>query len=354
MRRREWLASLIPFAGAFGQRPVHEEIREIADRAPLRLKFQGSTAGECVSWQGQFRAQLEKLLGNFAPPRQWETVVEEELDLPDHRRRALLLKADGVRPLPLYLLSPKPTRLGAGLLALHGHGTYGHDPVAGVASDEDRRRSIESANYDYGLQLVRQGYLVATPCFTPFGRRLGDRKAYGGDDPCAVEFVRMQMLGRLLIGENLRDALWAEEMLVWELGSDRIGCVGLSYGGRMTMLTSAFSKRIKVAVISGALNMMQERIQGRYSCGAQVIPGLLEYGDVPEIASLIAPRPCLWEVGQRDSLMVKEWIPRGLDRMKRSWRALGAEQDLQVDSFDGGHRWNGVKAHPLLRRVLAS
>ena len=50
---------------------------------------------------------------------------------------------------------------------------------------------------------------------------------------------------------------------------------------------------IKVCVIAGALNVMQERISKPYGCGAQIIPGLLKYGDVPEIGSLIAPRPCV-------------------------------------------------------------
>ena len=64
------------------------------------------------------------------------------------------------------------------------------------------------------------------------------------------------MVGKLLIAENLRDALWAFEFLARNPKVDpgRIGCVGLSYGGRMTMLTAALEKRIRVAVISGALN----------------------------------------------------------------------------------------------------
>ena len=165
------------------------------------------------------------------------------------------------------------------------------------------------------------------------------------------------MVGKLLIAENLRDSLWAFEFLARQdvCDPDRIGCVGLSYGGRMTMLTSALEKRIRMAVISGALNLMQERILLRYSCGAQIIPRLLNYGDVPEIASLIAPRPCLWEVGTEDGLVDPDWAElamRRLRRLRRAYSAFDALENLQVDRFQGGHRWNGVKAYPLLDKVL--
>jgi hypothetical protein len=213
---------------------------------------------------------------------------------------------------------------------------------------------LEHAHYDYGWQLVRQGYVVAAPCFTPFGKRLDNPAAYRGDDPCAVTFIRMQALGRVLLAENLRDAIWSLDLLARHPAVDakRLGCVGLSYGGRMTMMTAALEPRVRVAVISGALNVIQERIQDRYSCGAQIIPGLLKFGDVPEISSLIAPRRCLWEVGMRDPLMVKDRIGPALERMRRAYRAFSAEQALQMDSFDGDHRWNGVKAYPLLASVL--
>jgi pimeloyl-ACP methyl ester carboxylesterase len=171
-----------------------------------------------------------------------------------------------------------------------------------------------------------------------------------------VAFVRLQLLGKVLMAENLRDALWAFELLRQREDVDgaRIGCVGLSYGGRMTMLAAAMEPRIRAAVCSGSLNVMQERIRGRYSCGAQVIPGLLQYGDVPEIGGLIAPRPCVWEVGSRDGLMVKDWIPRALERIGRAYDAFGAADQLQVDRFDGGHQWSGRLAYPMLERALAT
>ena len=356
--RRQWLRTLLgAYAAAAPAADVHQHIRKLADEAPLDMQFQGSTAADCRAWQKRFGDTLAGLLGPHRPPPEWESQVEETLDFDDHQRQSLLLSAPGYPQLPVYLLTPKGASRGArpGIVALHGHGPFGHDAVAGVDNTPERAQNIKEANYDFGRQLVRKGYVVVAPCFTPFGRRLDSEEAYQGNDACAVAFVRMQLLGKNLMTENLRDALWSFEFLARQRGVDagRIGCVGLSYGGRMTMLTAAVEPRIRIAVISGALNVMQERIGSRYSCGAQVIPGLLQHGDVPEIGGLIAPRPAVWEVGQRDGLMVKEWIPGAWERIERAYKAMGVQQSLEMDSFDGKHRWSGVKAEPALARLLS-
>ena len=352
--------ALLPLllASAVGDEPTirtDDHIRKLAAEAPLAMCFRGSTAAECRQWQASFAAKLRELLGPYQPPRKWRVQVERVVDLPDHRREELILTAQGHPPLPVYLLIPKGVKGPCpGIVAVHGHGPHGYDPVVGRELTPGIEKAVKSANYDYGRQLVRRGYVVVAPCLTPFGRRLGKVKTKGGTDSCAVTFVRLQMLGKVLIAENLRDVLWAVELLAQRKDVDpqRLGCVGLSYGGRMTMLAAALEPRIKVAVVSGALNCFQERVQVRYSCGAQVIPGLLNYGDVPEIASLIAPRPCLWEVGTKDALMQERWVTEALKRIGPAYRALGAEKQLHVDRFQGGHRWHGDEAYRLLDAVL--
>ena len=245
-------------------RTADEQIRALADHAPLKLQFHGKTADECRQWQAAFSAKLRTLLGPHRPPAKWQTTVERIVELKDHRREELLLTAEGHPPLPVYLLVPlgKSDKPRPGVLALHGHGKHGYEPVAGLDDRPGVAKAIASANYDYGRQLVRRGYVVAVPCLTPFGRRLGDAESYGKQDPCAITFIRMQLLGKVLMAENLRDCLWALELLAQHKAVDaqRLGCVGLSYGGRMAMLTAALEPRIRVTVVSGALNLMQERV----------------------------------------------------------------------------------------------
>ena len=308
---------------------------------------------ELTAWQHAFSEKLGQLIGPHTPPKQWHVKVLSTNTFPDFTREELLLEADDTPSLPLYVLRPvsaTETRFPI-VLCLHGHGPFGHEAVAGVDDNALRQqRSISSCNYDYGRQLVREGYLAVCPCFTPFGRRLGAKQRDGATDPCAVEFVRLMYLGRTLLGENLRDAMWALDYATTrpDARGDRIGCVGLSYGGRMTMMVTALDPRVKVAVISGALNVFQERIQGAgYSCGAQVIPGLLQFGDTPEIGSLIAPRPAIWEAGRKDALAVPGWLEKASERIRRAYTAAGVPESFQVHRFDGGHVWNGETAIPL-------
>jgi dienelactone hydrolase len=333
--------------------PFAARVHDLADRAPLADRFTGATEGECRRWQSGFAARLTGLLGPHRPPSRWESRLERVVTLDDHVREERVLTAEGLPPVPLSLLLPRPAAARCpAILAIHGHGGFGHDPVAGRDDTPALRKEIAACHYDYGRQLVRRGYVVAAPCLTPFGRRRGEGNQ--GGDACNQAFCGLQLLGKLLIAENLRDILWTFEALAAHESVDpeRIGCVGLSYGGRMTMLASALEPRIRVAVISGALNCLQERAATSHAAGCQTIPGLLQYGDVPEIGSLIAPRPCLWEVGTRDALIAPEWADAALVRIRRAYKALGAEDRLKVDRFDGGHEWHGTVAYPLLDAVL--
>ncbi len=337
---------------------IDARIRRDAQAAPLRLQFQGKTRAEFDAWHQEFECVLRRCLGDPQPPSEWKTTVEDRTELADHTRASLLLEAEGHPPLPLYLLLPKDMKPGEkrpGVLAIHGHGNHGHHPVAGRDDLPGVATAIRSSNYDYGRQLARQGYVVVCPCLTPFGRRLGTNYENYRQDACGVTFIRLQLLGKILMAENLRDCLWAIEHLCRQpqVDAERLACVGLSYGGRMTMLTAALEPRIKIAVPSGALNVMQERVQVRYSCGAQVVPGLLQYGDVPEIASLIAPRICLWETGSNDGLIQADWAAQAWDRMQRAWQAAGKIDHLQIDRFEGGHRWHGDVAYEQLRLAFA-
>jgi dienelactone hydrolase len=339
----------------------HEAIQREAKRAPLAMMFRGTTPEEIRVWQAKFRAKLNELLGSSLPPKKWHAVEEQRAEFDDYTRLELRLEADGIDveidPVPTYLLIPHTAtaeRPAPAVLCLHGHASDGHHALVGRTLESALDPQSPSGESSIGMKFLRRGFVVAAPCFIPFGRRLGGPKSKAGTDPCAEALVRLLALGRLPITNNLRDARWTIDLLQSrpEVQKDRIGCAGKSYGGRMTMLTTALDDRIQVAVVSGALNLLQERIGGHYTCGAQIIPGLLKYGDYSEIGSLIAPRPCVWEAGEKDSLIKPAWAKLFQDRLHRAYAAHGASDQLHFDHHPGGHVWSTQTALPVFDEVL--
>jgi len=337
--------------------PIAARMTALEAAAPLAMQFRGGSADQARRWQGEFAARLRELLGPHRPPDRYEAALERRVELPTHIREERVLSADGLAPVPLHLLLPRNADSAAGkragILALHGHGEFGHDSVAGVAETPQQQAAIDNARYDYGLKLVERGYVVAVPCLTPFGRRRGPAGAKKGDICTAVN-LQMQHLGKLLLAENVRDSLWTLDYLASHAAVDaeRLGCVGLSYGGRMTTFVTALDARVRACVIAGAMNVFQERAMSGATSGCQVIPGLLNYGDIPEVASLIAPRPCLWTVGDKDKLLDPGWVEKFHERQKRVYDALGAADRLHVDRFAGGHEWHGDSAYRILAEAL--
>jgi len=241
------------------------------------------------------------------------------------------------------------------VLCIHGHGHFGKDSVVGMTDTPERPAEVSKLRTDFGHRLVEDGYVVLAPDQRGFGER---RPGYPGPhtDYCMRNFMSAAALGTTVVALQLCDLARALDVLqsLPFVDGERLGCAGLSYGGRMTMMLSAFDQRIKVCVPSGCLNLFQERYQAlrQLVCGAQLIPGLLRYGDTPEIFSLVAPRPMVIEWGLSDGLIKHEWAERGLARIQRAYAAAGAPEQLVVDRFEGGHEFNGGIAREILQRSL--
>jgi dienelactone hydrolase len=258
----------------------------------------------------------------------------------------------GVR-VPAWLLVPKsatPDQRAPGVLFLHGHGNFGKDNVAGIDDTPERRQELARFRMDFGPTLAVAGFVVLAPDLRGFGERCVD---YPNErfEYCPRNYMVATLLGTTVVAQHVCDlhaALDALESLPFVDG--RLACAGLSLGGRMTMMITALDARVHVCVPSGCLNLFQERYQALRQCGAQLIPGLIRYGDTPEIFSLIAPRPMVIEWGLRDPLIPHNWAARGLERIRRAYAAASASHHLIVDQFDGEHQFHGTVGLDVLCR----
>src|SRR5215831_17402414 len=58
-----------------------------------------------------------------------------------------------------------------GILACHGHGQFGKEPVMGNRSNPQLAAEIANFNYDYGLQMAHAGFAVIAIDWRGFGDR---------------------------------------------------------------------------------------------------------------------------------------------------------------------------------------
>ena len=121
----------------------------------------------------------------------------------------------------------------------------------------------------------------------------------------------------------------------------------------MTTFTTAVEPRIKACDIISYVNPFSSfGIRDGNFCGSQVVPGIYRYFDTFDIAGLIAPRPCLMEMGVFDDCFPFKDLYKGYEETQFIFKEAGAEDNLYADIHDGGHAFSGVKAFDFFKNNL--
>lgn len=327
----------------------------LADRLTLPMRFKGSSREDWQQWRRKWARCLRRVMGPFPEPPALEVRELEAVESPDHVRRKILYNSEADVWVPAWILVPRGTASDGkrpAVLCAHGHGLNGKDNVAGLRNSTGSAEEIERYKYDYGLSLVRMGFVVIAPDWRSFGERIAYTASQSGRDWCESHANCASLFGYNLLTLNVHDARRAIDVLetLETVDRRRIGCVGFSYGGRLMTFVAALDRRVKATVISGALNTFVDRVLINLgSCGSQIVHGLLRHGDMPEVAGLLAPRHLFFEKGTQDPEPSAEDY---YDRVRRVYTAAGARHKLCLRVFEGGHVFEGKHSLPWLKRCL--
>ena len=247
-----------------------------------------------------------------------------------------------------------------GLLACHGHGLFGKEPVMGNRSSPELRAAIELHNYDYGLQMAKAGYAVVAIDWRGFGERDDRRKPNWidiahGRDMCNMHYLRATVLGMTVLGMHVHDGMCALDYLCGQpfVDADRIGVMGLSQGGTMTTWMSLCDERIKAADIMCYSDRFADfGMRDVNFCGSQITPGLYALCDLPDLHGLTAPRPLLVEIGVHDDCFMVDSALSCFGEVRKIYAAAGADDKLELDLFEGGHQWGARKSFDFFAKHL--
>ncbi len=331
---------------------------QLAAKLPRRLAFRPECLADFPAWQARVRGKLRELLKLDPPAAASGSEIVARTEADGLAREKALIHDPLFGPIPIFILKPAGQRAPApGILCLHGHGGYfaGKDLVSGNPEAPAIARECAAAlNYSYGAQLARAGFVAACPDAWNFGERMFGADLGTKDHVCDRYFAELSAFGFSPAGVTTRGNCLALDHLLGrpDVKPGCAGCVGLSYGGFQALLLAAADSRVGAAVISGAAFSYAGSLVRKGMCGAQIIPGALEWFDLPDLAASLAPRPALWEMMRRDRCFDFDRSRRFYLQLSEVYRRVGAGDEIQSDTADTDHRYIGRRAPEFFRRHL--
>jgi dienelactone hydrolase len=276
---------------------------------------------------------------------------------------------------PAYVLVPKQgKRPLPAVVALHDHGGFyfwGKEKLVETADEHpvltDFKRRYYAGN-SIATALARRGYVVIVTDMFYWGERrllLDDDPEDWRTRPRGITPERIaafnrrageseQLVGRTIFaagftwpGVMFWDDVRTVDYLVSrpEVDPRRLGCVGLSVGGLRSCHLAALDDRIKAAVVVGWMASFpaQLRRHVKHTIGhTKLVPGLYQYLDYPDVASLAMPSALLVINGSKDRLFDLDGVRACFDKLRACYRKAGVGEKFRARLYDTPHEFNAA------------
>jgi hypothetical protein len=211
--------------------------------------------------------------------------------------------------------------------------------------------------YDYAVQVVEHGMAALAIEMLGFGcrRDAAARKAGQGASSCQPSAGAALLLGETMAGWRSWDVMRACDFIETrkDLDPKRIGCMGISGGGTVTLYAATLEERIRAAFMSCSLCTFRDCILSIPHCIDNYVPGILNWAEMSDIAGLIAPRPLFVESGEKDPIFPLQGSREAFEAVHRVYEVLGSPELCKREEFPGEHEFHGAGGLEFLRAQLA-
>lgn len=335
---------------------------EMAKALKPKHRFTGRDKAAFKAWKARALPEVLATLGDFPAKVPANPQLLAEWTHDGLRKQRWLIDVGPYISATMIVLIPEDLKRGEkrpGLLCWHGHGAYGKDPVMGNDSSPDMKQSIVQHNYSYGHQMAKKGFVTFAIDWMGCGERSDMRKpnhhASPGRDWCNLYYLHATMLGMTAISINVRHGMAATDFACTLpcVDKNRLGVMGLSGGGTMTLWSALCDPRFKAAEIICYSDLWAYfGMRDLNYCGSQVAPGLFRLVDLPDCQGLIAPRPLLVDIGAYDTCFLADTALMCYRQVKKIYAAAGAADSLELDFFQNEHAWGGNRSEAFFKKHL--
>ena len=327
--------------------------------APRRLRFEARTRADAEAWQKTLRTKVIDLIGGLPSERRpLRPATLETRNFAGYRREKVVFESrPGVSVLAYVLLPEQARRPAATMVCVPGHGR-GVDDIVGI-DDQGRERTDKSGyQHDFAIQVVEAGMAAVAIEPMGFGCRRDPINARQGlsrkaCDPAAGGAL---LVGETMIAWRVWDVMRTIDYIATrpELDSSRVGCMGISGGGTVTVFSTALEPRIRAALVSGYLNTFEHSIGSLAHCIDNYVPGILNWAEMYDVAGLMAPRPLFVESGEKDNIFPIAASIESFRRVQEIYRVFGAADRAEQEVFPDEHAFWGRRGIPFLAKALSA
>ncbi|MCC6581687.1 MAG: dienelactone hydrolase family protein [Phycisphaeraceae bacterium] len=311
----------------------------MAKRYRPAMLFTGRTQRDYQAWRAKFEPKFHDMLGRMPEKVPLRAQVLQRREFAGYVREKVVFDSEPCQSVIAWICRPRERGKYPAVICAAGHGRGGK---VMVGLDAQGRPSYDYAK-NLAIRMAKAGFFAIAPDWRAFGERHETvAKDPGPRDLCNLSHLVAQHFGFNQLGLNVWDAMRTIDYMATrpEVDIRKVGCVGCSFGGTMTMALSAMDNRVGAACISGYLGSTMTALSNYGTCGSQTLSGLLQWGDRAEVAGLICPRPLLIQVGQYDSSFDSNDALSAYKRLQSIYLAAGKEDRLGLDLFDGCHEIN--------------
>ncbi len=270
-------------------------------------------------------------------------------------RQRWIIWTDPSVPLPMVILLPKGGGPRPLVLTPHGHGKN-PEQYAGIYLDEEERRMVAARGRDVAVQAVHLGYVVIAPTTRAFGETRTEKdKRDSLPFSCRIQLMHDLLVGRTPVGDRVWDMSRIIDWALVHLPVDKknIAITGNSGGGTISLFAAACDERITVAAPSSYFCSFEASIGTIAHCDCNYIPGILELGEMGDVAGLVAPRALCIINGQKDEIFPIAAARAEFQRAQRVYDAAGAASKLQMYEGAGGHEYYKDGAWPFISKSFS-
>jgi len=298
---------------------------------------------------GEKLTELLRPLPRTAPA---QPIIEYTKDCGSYENTRFCYESEPGFFVPAHLLLPKAQ---AGklpvVICLQGHSTGMY-----LSLGEKRMKRdgwlLRTQDMDYAVQAVKQGYAALILEQRGFGEQ--NASTEHDNTNCTDMVMQALILGRTLLGERCHDVSALIDLLPAfpALDTDKIGIMGQSGGGTVTIYSACTDTRIKVAMPSGSLCPYFDSIISLHHCSCNYLPGMFEQMEMADLTALIAPRPLVVVAGERDRIFPIDAVKRGFEQVRAIYDDAGEPDNCALVIGNEGHRFYAAQAWPLFRKYM--